>query len=33
MCVTLKKDQKLGFGEVIKRDVAAFLSQVSVMFL
>lgn len=31
--MTLKKDQKLGFGEVIKRDVAAFLSQVSVMFL
>lgn len=31
--MTLKKDQKLGFGEVIKRDVAGFLSQVSVRFL
>lgn len=30
--MTLKKDQKLGFGEVIKIDGAGFMGQVSVMF-
>lgn len=32
MCVTLKKDQKLGFGEFIKMDVAGVINQVSGVF-
>lgn len=31
MCVTLKKDQKLGFGEVNKIGGAGVIGQVSVM--
>lgn len=31
VCVTLRKDQKLGFGEFIKMEVAGVINQVSVI--
>lgn len=32
VCVTLRKDQKLGFGEWITMEVGGVISQVSVVF-